>query len=97
MIWHEKYCFFNLRNQMFIKSPGAGVGWGTFVEPMTVEMWICTLLMTIIGSFVVTVTYYIGKKFNDVEDLPFTFGSVIFMSFSFFFQQGKVTPFFWII
>ena len=82
---------------MFIKSPGAGVGWGTFVTPMTIEMWICTLLMTIIGSFVVTVTYYIGKKFNDVEDLPFTFGSVIFMSFSFFFQQGKFTHLFWII
>ena len=74
---------------MYIKSPGHGIGWTTFVEPFTIPMWVCTVAIIILGAFVIAVTYYVGKKFNDVEDLPFTFGSVLFVSFSSFFQQGN--------
>ena len=73
---------------MYIKSPGAGVGWGTFIEPFTPGMWVSTLGMILLGAFVVAVTYHVGKKLSDVEDLPFTFGTTVFISFSGFFQQG---------
>ena len=74
---------------MYIKLPGADVGWSTFVTPFTVPMWVCSIAIIFLGAFVVSVTYYVGKKFNEVEDLPFTFGSVLFISFSAFFQQGN--------
>ena len=74
---------------MFIKLPGKGVGWTTFMVPFTVSMWICILAMIIIGAFVVAVTYHVGRKLNEVEDHPFTFGTAIFISFSAFFQQGR--------
>ena len=74
---------------MYIKSPGAGVGWGTFIDPFLPEMWVCTMAMIMLGAFVVAVTYHIGRKFNDIEDLPFTFGTTVFISFCGFFQQGK--------
>ena len=74
---------------MYIKSPGAGVGWTTFIGPFTPEMWVCTMAMILLAALVVAVTYHIGKKLNDVEDLPFTFGTTVFISFSGFFQQGN--------
>ena len=74
---------------MYIKSPGQGIGWRTFIDPFNTSMWISSVAMIILGAFVVAVTYHIGKKFNEVEDLPFTFGSVVFISFCAFFQQGK--------
>ena len=74
---------------MYIKSPGAGVGWGTFIEPFTPGMWVSTLACILLGAMVVAVTYHIGKKLNEVEDLPFTFGTTVFISFSGFFQQGN--------
>ena len=73
---------------MYIKSPGAGANWGIFVDPFTSYMWICTVAIIILGAFVVAVTYYVGLKFNETEDLPFTFGTVVFISFCAFFQQG---------
>ena len=82
------YSIFCFRNQMYIKSPGAGVGWNTFIGPFTPEMWVCTMAMILLAALVVAVTYHIGKKLNDVEDLPFTFGTTVFISFSGFFQQG---------
>ena len=74
---------------MYIKSPGAGVGWGTFIEPFTPGMWVSTLAIILLGALAVAVTYHIGKKLSDVEDLPFTFGTTVFISFSGFFQQGN--------
>ena len=77
---------------MYIKSPGAGAAWGTFVEPFTSYMWFCTIAMIILGSFVISVTYYVGTKFNgddEGEELRFDFGSVLFICFSAFAQQGK--------
>ena len=74
---------------MYIKTTGAEVGWTTFVAPFTMPMWVCTVAIIILGAFVISVTYYVGAKFNKVEDLPFTFGSVLFISFSAFFQQGR--------
>ena len=77
------------RNLMYIKSPGAGVGWGTFLVPFTPYMWLLSIVMTIIGAFLIALTYHVGRTVNETEDLPFTFGTVVFISFAAFSQQGK--------
>ena len=78
---------------MYIKSPGAGVSWTTFVSPFTTYMWLCTIAIIILASFVISVTYYVGRAFDphddDDEELHFDFLTVLFISFSAFAQQGK--------
>ena len=81
----------NSRSKMYIRIPSQSAGWGTFVNPFSTNLWIATTMMMFAGSIIISITYYIHRKFSYVDlEYPNSFGinMALFLSFSSLFQQG---------
>ena len=81
----------NSQSKMYIPIPSQAAGLSTFVNPFSNQLWLATILMILISSVIISITYYVHifVSYEDV-DYPNNFGinMSLFLSFASLCQQG---------
>ena len=73
---------------MYIKSPRTSYNFGTYLQPMTTEMWVGILFFAIISGILMGLSTIIGKGKADKETIGL--GRGMFLPVQALTQQGNI-------